>query len=124
MYFLTTSATDGGEEEDWDGDGVSDRGEYISGTDPTNPLSLFVLELTWTSGVATVTFPAIETTAEYGESERYYSLDRSTGIFLNAWQGIDNLTNIHGTGQTVIYSTTPGANTPIFFRGKAWLSPE
>lgn len=124
MYFLTTSVTDGGVGEDWDGDGVSDRGEYISGTDPTNPLSLFVLELTWTSGVATVTFPAIETTAEYGATERYYSLDRTTGILFNAWQGIDNLTNIHGTGQTVIYSTPPGANTPLFFRGKAWLSPE
>jgi len=123
-YFPTTDDTDGHPDEDWDGDGMSDRAEYIAGTDPTNAVSRFALDLTWSNGRATVTFPAFETTDEYGAIRRYYSLDRATGRLLNAWLGIEDFTNVQGAGQMVIYSTNPDTNTAVFFRGRSWLKDE
>ena len=36
FYFASLTQTDGGESDDWDDDGVSDRFEFQAGTDPTD----------------------------------------------------------------------------------------
>lgn len=41
LHFGTTSAENGDPEGDWDGDGMSNLGEWISGTNPTNAISVF-----------------------------------------------------------------------------------
>ena len=37
LYFGGTNVTNGGEEEDFDGDGTTNYDEYVAGTDPTDP---------------------------------------------------------------------------------------
>jgi hypothetical protein len=41
VYFGSTDADDGGEDDDWDGDGLTNYEEWYTGTDPTNASSVF-----------------------------------------------------------------------------------
>ncbi len=41
LYFGSTDAENGGEDDDWDGDGLSNYEEWYTGTDPTNAASVF-----------------------------------------------------------------------------------
>ena len=104
---------------DQDGDGMSTWQEYIAGTDPMNPSSVFSLTAWVSNGQQVVSFPTIPTSAQYS-SQRYYALESSPNLSLPAWQGVPGLTNISGLGQTVVWTNTlPGPNT--FLRARVWL---
>jgi alpha-tubulin suppressor-like RCC1 family protein len=106
---------------DQDGDGMSTWQEYIAGTDPTDPSSVFSLTTWLSNGQQVVTFPTVPTSAQYA-SQRYYALESSTNLAGAVWQGIPGLTNISGQGRTVVWTNTlPGPNT--FLRARVWLGP-
>jgi alpha-tubulin suppressor-like RCC1 family protein len=105
---------------DHDGDGVPAWADYIAGTDPQNPASVFALNIAVSNGQQIVSFPTIPTTPEYG-MQRYYAIDSATDLrAVQPWTGIAGWTNIQGAGQPVIYTnTTPSQK--LFFRGRVWL---
>ena len=73
---------------DFDGDGMSNRDEYLSGTDPTNPGS--VMKLTFaTTNAALLEFVA--------RSNIAYSIQFRTNLVSGSW---NNLTNLNAQSQT------------------------
>jgi hypothetical protein len=73
---------------DFDLDGMSNRNEYLSGTEPTNPAS--VMKLTFvTTDRALLEFVA--------RSNIAYSIQCRTNLFSGSW---NNLTNLNAQSQT------------------------
>ena len=119
-HFGGTSVTNGGPLDDWDGDGHLNLWEYVAGTDPTNRLDVFAVDVEAGGGAAAVSFFAVATNADYAGFDRYYGLQNATGLFPWAWTDVSGFSNVPGLGQWVIYSNaaTPGL---LFFRGRVWL---
>jgi alpha-tubulin suppressor-like RCC1 family protein len=104
------------------GKGVPVWQDYVAGTDPANPASLFALAMARTNGHATVSFPGIAATAQY-QMQRYYALDCTTNLAdPSSWQAVPGWTKVQGLGQNLTYSNTAG-NPNLFFRGRVWLGP-
>jgi alpha-tubulin suppressor-like RCC1 family protein len=107
---------------DQDGDGMPTWQEYIAGTDPLNPASVFVLSAALTNGQMTVSWPTVATTAQY-QLQRYYSLQSSANLSNPSfWYGVAGWTNIYGLGHELTYTNTTGPSN-VFFRGQVWLGP-
>ncbi len=104
--------------QDTDGDGVSNYGEYLAGTDPKDMNSTFRLSITTSNAQTVVSFHALRAEgAGYEGLARYYSLHTGTNAALGAWVPAAGCTNVLGTNQTVSYiqPVTNGAAT--FYRG-------
>lgn len=72
---------------DSDGDGVINRDEYLAGTNPTDPASLFMIEVT--TDVAG--FPRVRWSSAEGKSYRVLrakSLSSNPADFVEVWSGI------------------------------------
>jgi hypothetical protein len=107
---------------DQDGDGMPTWEEYIAGTDPLNPASVFALSAALTHGQVTVSFPTVATTAQY-QLQRYYALQSCTNLSNpSLWVDVAGWTNIPARGQTLSYTNTTG-QADVFFRGQVWLGP-
>ena len=64
---------------DRDGDGMTDRDEFVAGTNPTNALSrLEILDLSQTSNSTQLTFVAA--------ANRTYTIERLSGTFEGIWE--------------------------------------
>lgn len=73
--FSSTNAADG--TNDFDLDGLSNRAEYIAGTDPTNALSFLKVEQTTVPGSAAVVFAAA--------SNRTYTVEFTDSLGAGPW---------------------------------------
>ncbi len=105
---------------DSDQDGVSDYQEYLAGTNPADPKSLFTVTTTNTGAALQVSFLARQVAGtNYLGMSRKYSLERSAGLG-GAWTEVPGYANILGTNQTVTH-TSPCTNGTYFFRAKVWL---
>ncbi|MFC1497192.1 lamin tail domain-containing protein [Verrucomicrobiota bacterium] len=92
-FFLGTNVSAG--TNDSDGDGFVDYGEYIAGTDPTNPASYFVLDLGQINTEYYFRFKTITINGMgYGDYLRYYDLFSSTNLLDGSWQTVSNWTNL------------------------------
>jgi hypothetical protein len=120
-YFGSTNAVAGSATADWDGDGLSNIGEFISGTNPTNKTDRFHLEIQKYNEQSVVTFGAV--LARYGGLDRRYALEFCTNLVTGGWSSVPGYDNILGTNQTVVCTNqfTDGA---VFFRGRVWLQPQ
>ncbi|MBN1674989.1 MAG: fibronectin type III domain-containing protein [Kiritimatiellae bacterium] len=122
-YFGSSSASDGGAEDDADGDGVENWKEYVAGTDPTGQSEYFAVALTRSGSQLVVSFPTVEATGTgYEGLTRRYALERQIPPD-PAWSPIEGYTDIPGAGQTVTY-TVPSSTQPALFRGRVWLAAE
>ena len=122
---LWTDSFEAHAQADSDGDGLSNEGEYLAGTDATNALSVFRVELGLSNGLSVV---SLTTVPYHGEDDglsglRRYALEQADSLAPVAWSGVPGLTNVAGEGQTVVYTNGVGGAGPRFFRGRVWLSP-
>lgn len=89
---------------DFDDDGLDNRGEYIAGTNPTNDMSFFKVDdfVFGTNGV--ITFATI--------SQRVYSVRRATNLIEQTW--IYVLSNKPGDGSDLNIDVTPQDDTAVY----------
>ncbi|MBN1674984.1 MAG: fibronectin type III domain-containing protein [Kiritimatiellae bacterium] len=110
-------------EADTDGDGASNRDEYIAGTDPLQDTQWLGVNVTLSGSGIDVSFLTIAASgAGYTGMSRYYALEERIGADQNTWLAVAGYTRILGDGQTVTCTPTgaPGG-TPVFYRVRVWL---
>ena len=91
---------------DLDNDGMSNRAEFIAGTDPTNSLSFLKIEQSVTPGDATLQFGSI--------SNHTYTIQYTDNFNLSAW---NKLTDLPALRTNYIYEIAdPGWTTNRFYR--------
>ncbi len=117
-----TNDWDAAAAHDQDGDGLSTWEEYITGTHPTNPSSVFDVQITSASGQSLVSVPTIEAGIQYEGLNRYYSLEFRTNLMTGTWDPVSGLTDVRATGQ-VLVCTNLANSTNRFYRGKVRLGP-
>jgi hypothetical protein len=110
---------------DTDGDGLSDRAEYIAGTDPTKPTSGLSLEVQWNGGQVEVSFPALGVEgAGYQNAERHYRLESTAspgpGAVWSPVPGFADHTADSGS-VTLTCAVSPQAGATCFYRLCVWL---
>ncbi len=77
-HFGSINAPNGGAFEDWDGDGVANRAELRSGTDPTDPISrLAIVSLQPGAGQMDVSWQSV--------AGKDYRILSSTNLLSNGW---------------------------------------
>jgi hypothetical protein len=80
-YFGAIDADNGGEDDDWDGDGVTNYEEWYAGTDPTNAASVFAF--TYIDAGSNAVFAWSSTTG------KAYTLWMSTNLVSDAFRRVD-----------------------------------
>ncbi len=121
--FGSTNAPQSEAWEDWDLDGSVNQDEFIAGTDPTNPTSVFILSPGLSNGQYLISFES--RTAEgdgYVGVDRYYNLLTASNLAGNPgaiWVPIAGMTNLPGSNSTHEYLTN--STLPRFYSGRVWL---
>ena len=109
--------------DDADGDGMSNRDEYIAGTLPLNDASHFAVDLMFIAGQPTVGFTATAAAGSgYFGRTRLFDLEQSGTLAAGSWTGVPGYTNLLGAGQPVRYSVPAGSGSR-FLRVRARLTP-
>jgi CubicO group peptidase (beta-lactamase class C family) len=107
---------------DQDNDGLFTWQEYIAGTHPTNPLSVFELHTTWSGDQWTVTLATVEPGEPYEGLNRYYTIESRQRMVGAGWEPVPGLTAVRGTGQ-VLSCSGMASSTNSFYRGRVHLEP-
>jgi len=120
--------TTAGLKTDTDGDGWSDRAEYIAGTDPKIPTPGVSLEANWNGGQVEVSFPArgVEG-AGYQNAERHYRLESTGSPAPGAvWSPVPGLEDrAAGPGSvTLACLVSPEPWASRFYRLRVWLQQQ
>jgi hypothetical protein len=106
-----------------DNDGLSNKDEYVAGTDPTNSASVFFLGLGMSNSSPMLRLFALEATgAGYEGLERLYALEFVPSLSETNWIGLPGMTNIIGRDEWIIHTNLPPGQHPVF-RARTRLSP-
>lgn len=108
---------------DTDGDGASDRDEYLAGTHPRLSEDVFRLAVQSPEpGKIRVSFRALSPLGPgYEGRRRYYAVESRTNLVEGSWQPIVNLSRIPGANQWVELEQPADEAQPPFFRARVWL---
>ncbi|MBN1669828.1 MAG: lamin tail domain-containing protein [Kiritimatiellae bacterium] len=125
QHFGGTSVSNGGTEQDFDGDGVSNMDEFIAGTDPATNASYFAVDVSGSGGETRISLPMREATGSgYEGFNRYYTLEWRGALEVDGvWAGVPGFTNRPGTDGTVVFTnSSPGVSE--YYRGKVWMDTQ
>ena len=120
-----TNLTTAGLNTDTDGDGLTDREEYILGTDPTHPNPGLTLQAHLASGSIELSFLAQAATgAGYQNAERHYCLESRTNLAGgDVWEPVSGFADrtIASGSETLVFSVSPPSTQSALFRVRIWL---
>jgi len=111
QYFASTTAANAN--DDSDGDGVSNYGEYVTGTNPTNPGSRL--------GPATVAYDGMTFTVTFNTVPlKRYQVEYSDSLVSGSWYNLGNIRAASSNNLTV--TDTPGVGVSTrFYRLRPFL---
>ncbi|MFT5121966.1 MAG: hypothetical protein ACI97B_000591 [Verrucomicrobiales bacterium] len=102
---------------DFDLDGVNNVLEYGAGTDPTDPNSLFALEIENMGAQNRILFQTYSLAGlVFQLQQRVYDLETTTDL-MSSWTPVPGYTGIIGDDQPMIHTTPPG-RPPSYYRVK------
>lgn len=117
--FGSPWVSDGAAGADWDGDGQTDRDEYVTGTEPANGTSSLHLLITPQAGGLAVEFLAVKAEgAGYEGRRRIYALD-FTPDPRTPWSPHAGWEHVEGEGQ-LVRAEMDAADAGLF-RLRCWL---
>lgn len=121
----TNQMQNGRATDDADGDLLSNLGEYVAGTDPSNSTRYFDVNLGLSNQLLKVWFDTVAATGEnYQGVGRWYSLEKKTDLSpTSLWSGVGGFSELPGNGARVEYTNRIDGSRPLFFRGRVWLRP-
>ena len=113
---------DGVATNDVDGDRVSDAGEFVAGTLPTDPDSVFAVRQRKTDDGLLVEFDVVQATTPYHDGfSRHYALEECLALEGGAWSAVPGYADITaGSDATVVYTNSSGDSLTLY-RGRVWL---
>lgn len=111
-------ATDG----DFDCDRVSNKQEFIAGTDPADPKSFPRIQIAYNGNNAEIFFNACQASGTgYMGKSRYYTLEKCTNPRVGDWQEIPSAKLILAHNQTVAYTDGLPETGKSYYRSKITL---
>lgn len=112
-------------DDDYDGDGASNRNEFIAGTDPLDSQSYAKVFVHLTQGHLAVSMATHAPTGSFYRlyRDRRYSLEQTPALPTSDWTGITNYINQSATGHLLLYTNSILEEAPMFFRGTIHLDP-
>ena len=122
-HLPTGNPADSAPDGDEDGDGASNLGEFVAGTDPLDPSSSAAINIlpTPSGDHITVSFhaPAASGTG-YSGLTRHYALEVCTDLASAVWIAVEPYTDILAADQIVQYSV-PLTEDVCYYRTRIWL---
>jgi len=110
QYFQLFTAEEAGPNADPDGDGFNNQAEYISGTVPTNALSLLKIEsVTLTSGGSTITWQSAP--------QKRYQVWSRRDVANGSWRTVGS--PITATNSSTQFTDVAATNSLRFYRLQA-----
>jgi uncharacterized lipoprotein YddW (UPF0748 family) len=114
-----------GLEKDADEDSLTDRMEYIMGTDPTQPTPGLSLGIQWSQDRLRVSFAAQAVDAlGYRSAARHYALDTTPSLAAGAaWEPVPGWEDrtVDSGAQTLLCEVSPEPGAQRFYRLRVWL---
>jgi hypothetical protein len=116
----------GSDNEDADGDGMSNYGEYIAGTNPTNTIDVIRIMISQSGNGAEVSIPTrVADGTGYARMQRLYTLETATNLVETAsgtaWVQVPGMIDVLGTNQTIRYTNALPQTNASFYRASIRL---
>ena len=122
-FFGGLNVPNGGVNDDFDGDGLSNWYEYLTGTDPTDPHSGFHVNIGKVNGQIVVGFHAAAAGTVLTPGTRFFTLQRGMqGANGFVWNNVTGYTDIQGADQDVQWTGT-ASEVMQLFRVQVRLDP-
>jgi DNA-binding beta-propeller fold protein YncE len=123
-FFGGLNVPKGGRNDDFDGDGLSNWYEYVTGTDPTDPNSGFRIHIAQTNGQIVVSFHAAAAGTILTPGTRFFTLQSGVPGSNSpiVWSNVASYTDVPGADQQVQWTGT-GTETVQLFRVLVYLGP-
>ena len=106
---------------DPDGDGACNLEEWVAGSDPRVPGSVFGVQVGVQGGQVVVSFVTVPATGPgYDGLTRHYALESRPADSTSEWRAVPGSEDIPGAGQTVTFTAGPEVDAR-FYRSRVWL---
>lgn len=125
-WIIKHGLAPGGENEDPDGDGMPNYGEFICDTNPTNGLDVFRITISQAGNEAEVSFPTrIAAGTGYAGMERLYTMETATALVEaepgTAWSQVPGAIDVPGDNEIFRYTNALPQTNDAFYRASVRL---